>query len=368
MTRVVGVDPGTERFDLCGLADGRVFLEASIAADDVRRAPAELVARLEAAGPLDLIAAPSGYGLPLVPVADLGPAQLDLAVLARPEDRGQPERVGGLRAMVELLRDRGLPAVLLPGVVHLDTVPAHRKVNRVDMGTADKLCAAALAVWDQGRRLGIPPEGTAFVLLELGSFFAGAVAVDRGRIVDGIGGSAGGLGYRALGTLDGEVAYALGRVRKSTLFTGGAAFVAGTPDLAPEVLADRATAGESRARLAWDALIEAAAKLVAALRVAAPDAREVLLSGRVGRVPAVAGALGERLGADLPVRPLGGFTTRVKEAAQGAALIADGLAGGAHRDVVNAMRLRQSRGTVLDHLYLAGADEVRRDFGLPCGS
>ena len=51
MPRVVGVDPGTQRFDLCGLADGEVFLEASIAADDARRAPAELVDRLEAAGP-----------------------------------------------------------------------------------------------------------------------------------------------------------------------------------------------------------------------------------------------------------------------------------------------------------------------------
>ena len=58
----------------------------------------------------------------------------------------------------------------------------------------------------------------------------------------------------------------------------------------------------------------------------------------------------------------------MKEAAQGAALIADGLAGGTHRDVVDAMRLRESRGSVLDHLYLAGADEVRRDFGLACGS
>jgi predicted butyrate kinase (DUF1464 family) len=367
MPRVVGVDPGTGSFDLCGLDDGRVFLEASIPADHARRAPAALVDRLTAALPLDLIAAPSGYGLPLVPVAALDDAQLDLALLVRPEDRAQPEQVGGLRAMLELMRGRGLPAILLPGVIHLDTVPAHRKVNRVDMGTADKLCVAALGVRDQARRLGIPAAEAAFVLLELGGFFTAAVAVEQGRIVDGIGGSAGGLGYRALGTLDGEVAYALGRVRKSTLFTGGAAFVAGVPDLRPEELPARASQ-DFRARLAWNALIEASAKLVAALRIAAPGAREVLLSGHLSRVPAIAAAVADRLAGTLPVRALAGVATGVKEAAQGAALIADGLAGGIHRDVVLAMRLRDCRGSALDHLHLAGADEVRRQFGLACGS
>jgi predicted butyrate kinase (DUF1464 family) len=88
----------------------------------------------------------------------------------------------------------------------------------------------------------------------------------------------------------------------------------------------------------------------------------------VGRVPAVAEALDRRLAGALPVQPLRGFAAHVKEAAQGAALIADGLAGGRHRDVVEALRLRQSRGSVLDHLHVAGADEVRRDFGLACGS
>jgi predicted butyrate kinase (DUF1464 family) len=367
MPRVVGVDPGTQSFDLCGLADGQVFLQASIPADDARRAPAALVDRLEAALPLDLIAAPSGYGLPLVLAADLQPAQLDLLALVRPEDRQQPERVGGLRAVVELMRRRGLPAVLLPGVVHLATVPAHRKVNRVDMGTADKLCVAALGIWEQGCRLGLPPERTAFVLLELGGFFTAALAVEEGRIVDGIGGSAGGLGYRALGTLDGEVAYALGHVRKSALFTGGAADIAGDPNVTPDALAARA-AHDPRARIAWDALIEAAVKLVAAMRVAAPGAREVLVSGRVGRVPAVIEALARGIGSALPTRPLAGFATAVKEAAQGAALIADGLAGGPHRAVVETMRLRESRGSVLDHLHVAGADAVRRDFGLACES
>jgi len=42
-----------------------------------------LVDRLAAALPLDLIAAPSGYGLPLVPVAELDPSRLDLALLVR---------------------------------------------------------------------------------------------------------------------------------------------------------------------------------------------------------------------------------------------------------------------------------------------
>ena len=58
----------------------------------------------------------------------------------------------------------------------------------------------------------------------------------------------------------------------------------------------------------------------------------------------------------------------MKEAAQGAALLADGLAGGRHEDVVVAMRLRASHGSALDHLRLLGADEVRRQFGLPCES
>jgi predicted butyrate kinase (DUF1464 family) len=363
MPRVVGVDPGTQSFDLCGLADGEVFLEASVDTDDVRRAPAALVDRLEAAGPLDMIAAPSGYGLPLVPVSLLDPAHLDLVVLARPEDRRQLERVGALRAMLELMRDRAMPAIVLPGVVHLDTVPIHRKVNRVDMGTADKVSAAALGIRDQGQRLGLAADATAFVLLEIGGFFTAALAVESGRIVDGIGGSAGGLGYRALGTLDGEVAYALGRVKKSTLFSGGAAFVAGAPRISPEELIAR-TAEDLRAGVAWEALIEAALKMVAALRVSAPSVREVLVSGRLGGVPQVVETLGERLGGTLPVRQLAGFAPRVKQAAQGAALIADGLAGGRHRDLIAALRLHASRGSVLDHLHLEGADRVRRHFGL----
>ena len=54
----------------------------------------------------------------------------------------------------------------------------------------------------------------------------------------------------------------------------------------------------------------------------------------------------------------------VKEAAQGAALIADGLAGGRFRPVVDGLRLREASGAVLDWLTHPRADDLRRQFGL----
>src|SRR2546426_9278695 len=65
MPRVIGIDPGTVTLDLCGLDDGRVFLDRSWPTAEALSEPARFVAELEAAGPLDLVAGPSGYGLPL---------------------------------------------------------------------------------------------------------------------------------------------------------------------------------------------------------------------------------------------------------------------------------------------------------------
>jgi predicted butyrate kinase (DUF1464 family) len=363
MARVIGIDPGTVSFDLCGLDDGHPFLVRS-APSEAARDPEVLLDQLTAALPLDLIAAPSGYGLPLATVSDVSDRDVDLIVLVRPEDRGDAEMVGALRPTIELMRARGLPAVILPGVVHLPTVPPHRKVNRIDMGTADKVCVAALGIWDQARRLRLPPSGTAFILVELGGAFSAGVAVRDGQIVDGIGGSGGGLGYRALGTLDGEVAYLRERVSKSLLFSGGAAYVAGAADLEPETWIERVE-HDARAQTAWWAFLEAVEKVVAALRVSLPEPREVLLSGRLSRVPGISRALAERLAAVAPVSVLGGFVDGCKEGAQGAALLADGLAGGPNHPLVEALRLREAQGTVLDHLYVDGIDAVRRAFGLP---
>jgi predicted butyrate kinase (DUF1464 family) len=359
MPRVVGIDPGTVSIDLCGLEDGRVFLDASLPTAEALGAPEAFVARLEALGPLDLIAGPSGYGLPLVAAQEVGETELRLAYLA-PE--GEAGGIGGLRTLARACARAALPVTFTPGVVHLPTVPAHRKVNRVDMGTADKVCAAALAIHEQAARRGCPADEVSLILLELGGAFSAALAVDRGQIVDGAGGSAGPMGLRAVGALDGEVAFLAGTVTKGLLFRGGAATVA--DEGSPEALAAGAT---PRARLAWTAYVESAVKAVAALTVTVPAPREVVLSGRVAGIAGVRDTLATRLArvaAGATVRLLGGFAAVAKQGAQGAALIADGLAGGVHAALVHAMRLRDACGTVLDHLYVVEPAAARRRLGI----
>jgi predicted butyrate kinase (DUF1464 family) len=358
MPRVIGIDPGTLTIDICGLDDGRLFLDESLPTRDALRDPARFVARLMAAGPVDLIAGPSGYGLPCVAAADLTERDLRLALLA-PE--GETGGIGGLGALMRALVDSGLPVVFTPGVIHLASVPGHRKINRVDMGTADKVCAVALAVHGQSARRRCACGETAFVLLELGGAFTAAVAVQDGRIVDGVGGSSGPMGARAPGAFDGEVAYLAGRVSKAMIFAGGAAAVSGESDIAA-----LATPVSAQQRLARDAYVEGAVKAVLALRASAPMASELILSGRAAHFSTVREEIGRGIGPvhDLAIHLLTGFAGAATQAAQGAALVADGLAGGEHAGLVASLGIRDAQGTVLDHLYVVSRTLAGETLGL----
>lgn len=351
MPRVAGVDPGTYSFDLCGLDGGEVFLESSVPSAVVADRPAALVEALLAMGPLDLIAGPSGYGLPCVSIQAVGERELRLMLLGGP---GERRAVGGIRGLVHHLSERHLPVVFLPGVIHLSTVPRHRKVNRVDIGTADKVCAAAFAIDEQARRMGLGWQETALVLVELGFAFTAVLSVIDGRIVSGQGGSSGPLGYLAAGALDGEAAFLLRRVTKEMVFSGGAAYIAGAPEAPPETLYDRE---DEPAKIAQSALIEGITRAVAAELAIAPGPREIVLSGRLVRVKPLREAVERALLGFAPIRTL--ETGTAKEAARGAALLADGLAGGRYAGLVDTMRLREAGGTVVDHLFMEGATRAR---------
>ena len=61
---------------------------------------------------------------------------------------------------------------------------------------------------------------------------------------------------------------------------------------------------------------------------------------------------------------LTGFAAVAKQAAQGAALLADGLAGGRAAPLVEAMGIRDAGGTVLDHLYVISQATARSRLGI----
>jgi predicted butyrate kinase (DUF1464 family) len=313
-----------------------VILERSFATEDVGADPTLLVDALVEHGPFELVLGPAGYGLPLVPVEQVGERELALMLLVREDEPHGRTGIGGMRAIVRALIAAGLPLVFGPGAVHLPTIPAYRKWNRIDLGTADKVASVALCIADQAERLGIAFAETAFVMLELGGAFSAALAVDGGRIVDGVGGSSGPIGARACGALDAEVAYLLGpALSKRTVFSGGA-----LPDLphGPEE--------------GWLALEEGAVKSALALTASVPAPREILLTGRLAA--RIIDGVGARLAHVAPVRVASGLA-----AARGAAVLADGLVGGRYAALVERLGVRDASGSVLDHLRVEGADRIR---------
>jgi predicted butyrate kinase (DUF1464 family) len=347
VTRVAGVDPGTVSFDVCALEDGQVILERSFRTADVGADPQLLVTALADVGPFELVLGPAGYGLPLVPVAEVGERELALMLLLREDEPHGHVGVGGMRSIVRSLMASGLPLVFGPGAIHLPTIPAYRKWNRIDLGTADKVASTALCVADQAGRLGVGFAETSFVMLELGGAFSAALAVDGGRIVDGLGGSAGPIGARACGALDAEAAYLLGAaLSKQTVFSGGA-LEGADPSAGLEALRRDPRHGEG-----WLALEEGAAKAALALTASVPAPREILLTGRLAA--GVLDALGARLAHVAPVRIAHGLA-----AARGAAVLADGLAGGRYAALVERLGIRDASGSALDHLRIHGADRIR---------
>ena len=152
MPRVVGIDPGTVSIDVCGLSGGRL-VDRPLVAD---RGGARRSGGFRRGTHGERRARPGRRPFGVRPAAP--PCRRDERPRspARLPGAGRASRAASAASgfLTRALADAGLPLVLLPGVIHLDTVPEHRKINRIDLGTSDKLCAAALGIHDQALRLG----------------------------------------------------------------------------------------------------------------------------------------------------------------------------------------------------------------------
>jgi predicted butyrate kinase (DUF1464 family) len=329
LVRVVGTDPGTSSLDLLLMVDGAVHDQARLTPEMLRADSGALVATLDRWAPLDLVAGPSGYGLPLVAGSDLTESALDQMSLVRPDERGSGVGLIGLRAWVRALAGSGLPVVFLPGGIHLPTIPGHRKLNAIDMATPDKVAVAALALWAEACARGGDYSQATFAVVELGSAFSAVLVIAGGRLVDAAAGTRGPVGVRSGGAWDGEVAYWRSPLSKNDLFRGG--------------LCDLGAEGP-------DAFRESLVKHVAGLRAVTPFDR-IYLSGIATAQSEVAQLAVDALRPFCTVLPLASLPGAwVKHAAQGAALLADGLAGGHSVGLVESLALRAAAGTVWDYL------------------
>jgi predicted butyrate kinase (DUF1464 family) len=94
----------------------------------------------------------------------------------------------------------------------------------------------------------------------------------------------------------------------------------------------------------------------------------VILSGRLAGLASTRDLLTRRLAPFTrggTIQVLQGFTGSAKHAAQGAALLADGLASGTSAPIVEAMGIREARGTLLDYLHVISAETARARLGIP---
>ena len=346
--RIIGIDPGTGSFDFFGMDGEKIILDTSVPVPEVAQNPKVLVDTVRSVFPLDMIVGPSGYGLPLTQIRDITERELTLMV---PDDKSIP-LYDGIRMVIRLMKAEGFPLYFTPGVIHLPTVPAYRKANKMDMGTADKVCCVALAIRDQAELYGIDYSQTSFILTEVGYAFNAVIGVDGGEIVDGLGGTSGGPGFITLGSMDSELAVRLGKFPGIVLFSGGAKDASGKDDLTPEELAKE----HHKYPPAWNMLLESIAKGVAAIMVAVEKPREILLSGRLSGIPEIAETLVAKLSKFGKVRKVGRQASVAKEAAEGAYIIGEGLLGGKYKGIVDCLEFRGARGTMHDYILLKGVE------------
>ncbi|MFQ5891676.1 MAG: DUF1464 family protein, partial [Candidatus Methanofastidiosia archaeon] len=250
------------------------------------------------------IVLPSGFGIPLKKFEKVTKKEFFEMTLKREE-----WNVVGLGKFLNSLK-KDLNAYCIPSVKLLPTVPTHRKLNKIDLGTSDKVCSVAHALSNFTEY----EEGN-FLLIELGYAFTAIVVVNGGKIIDGIGGT-NILGGKSRGAIDGELCY-LFEFRKEDIYSGG--FL----DL------------EERFGMGLKAFREELEKKLTML-LKFHNIKKIFTSGRRNNI--------------LSEMDFEFYNLELAEfgASIGAAMIANGLEGGVYKCLVEHLEIRKARERVFD--------------------
>ncbi|RLF65803.1 MAG: hypothetical protein DRN30_03320, partial [Thermoplasmata archaeon] len=104
---------------------------------------------------------------------------------------------------------------------------------------------------------------------------------------------------------------------------------------------------------AYMALVEDIARYIRAMKVSVRNPREIILSGRLSMYNRLVKDLEDLVGDIAPIIRISGFKpSKAKHPAQGAAIIADGIAGGLRKNLIEHMKIKEASGTVVDYVIL----------------
>jgi predicted butyrate kinase (DUF1464 family) len=349
--RVIGIDPGSKSWDFFGLENKEIILDTSIPSSELIEEPSKALKIIKSVKKIDLIVAPSGFGLPLKKVTDINEEDIFLALLKF--DKKEKNKLIGLGEILRLMKAENLPGIIIPGVKHLPTVPRFRKINKIDMGTADKLCTAVTGIRDQVERLNVSPKNTNFIMVEIGYGFTSVLAIENGQVIDGIGGS-NIMGFRACGSLDGELAYLINKINKKDIYSGGLSFIAGHLDLTLKEIMMLAKK-DPQTKMAVNAYISELTKAIFAISSSFSSKNkitEIIVAVRSSDLQFIIDLISDSLGNLFPVKLMKNYAKISKHAAQGAAFIANGLLGGEFEPIISNLKIKEAKGSILDDIYI----------------
>ncbi|MFP3143434.1 MAG: DUF1464 family protein [Caldisphaera sp.] len=358
MTRAIGIDSGTMSMDVLGFDDinGKVFLDVAIPRDVITSNPEKPVEIIKSIGNVDSIVVSSGYGIPFKKAQDATDKEIELATFINDEDLQRKLKIVGLRNLMKIFKSSDMPAYFMPGIIHLDSVPEYRKINRIDIGTSDKLFSVAEALRNEKDYYNKDPKQSNIIIIEIGYAYTAAISVLNGKIVDGIGGTSGFPGYKGMGFIDGELAYAMAsaepKFSKLRLFQGGVTDYLGYDNIEKLNLIR-----DGKNSVALKLFTESILKDLSVMMVSNHNPERIYISGRFTRYDFIYNYIKDNiekylkeLSIKASIVKLRGLGKITKEAASGAAVLANGIANGIYKDIFESLNIKDSKGSIFDYI------------------
>jgi len=182
MVLSIGIDYGKENWKTCLMENGRTL---ELRAFNDAPSTSAYLKHTCAFYPEPIVAISLGMGTLITPLNTLSDQQL----LALSSYRDS-QRANDTNQLLIAIGSVNLNSYTLPGVRHLPSVPAHRKRHRLDMGSSDMLCAVATLLYHMRKQEAIWQE-MRFMYVDVEHNSRSIIVVEDGRIVNGLGESAG---------------------------------------------------------------------------------------------------------------------------------------------------------------------------------